>query len=300
MYSTRLPRSDGRVSYTRHELLNMNNTALCPPSVHRRLVKLQLSRSSLDPGPATKRPKHRPFQGGRWFSLTRNRTLPRGRNLDNVIQIPLTATVIDSSSCSRSFLKFAHINVRSRRNKTVQIHNFIAENEFDILFMTETWLYDQGDEAYVTEMIPDGFQFHSFPRCGKRGGGIALVSKCSLKSISIKRLNYQSFEAVEAKLFHCGKSMSLACLYRPPPSRVKSMDKMFQDGFSGLVAYLVSGTCESVIVDFNNHLTVVPVPMLNSDRPCSVTTVCPHVKQLQTLFSDTCLSPCQTATDPVQ
>ena len=68
-------------------------------------------------------------------------------------------------------------------------------------------------------------------------------------SISVKRLNYQTFEAVEAKLFHSGKSMSFVCLYRPPPSRVnKYTDKMFQDEFSGLVAYLASGTGESVIV----------------------------------------------------
>ena len=63
--------------------------------------------------------------------------------------------------------------------------------------MTKTWLYDQGEEAYITEMTPD--QFYSFPRCGRRGGEIALVSKCSLKSISVKQLNYQSFVAVEAK-----------------------------------------------------------------------------------------------------
>ena len=121
------------VADTRHELLNMNNTALCPPAVHRRLVQLQLCRSSPDPGPAAKNPKHRPFRGGRRKqsrcipvlvqSLTRNRALPRGGNLDNCIQIPLTASVIDSPSCSRSFLKFAHINVQSCRNKTVQIHD---------------------------------------------------------------------------------------------------------------------------------------------------------------------------------
>ena len=75
-------------------------------------------------------------------------------------------------------------------------------------------------------MTPYGYQIYSFPRCGRRGGGIALVSKCSLKSISVKQLNYQSFEAVEAKLFHSGKSMSFVCLYRPPPSRVnKFTDK---------------------------------------------------------------------------
>ena len=137
----------------------------------------------------------------------------------------------------------------------MQIHEFITDNEFDVLFMTETWLYDQGDEAYITDMTPDGYQIYSFPRCGRRGGGIALVSKCSLKSISVKQLNYQSFEAVEAKLFHRGKSMSFVCLYRPPPSRVnKFTDKMFHDEFSGLVAYLASGTGESVTVgDFNYH-----------------------------------------------
>ena len=127
----------------------------------------------------------------------------------------------------------------------MQIHDFITDGEFDVLFMTETWLYDQGDEAYITEMTLDGYRFHTFPRCGRRGGGIALVSKCSLKSISVKRLNYQSFEAVEAKLFRSGKSMPLVSLYRPHPSRVnKFTDKMFQDEFSCLVACLASGLCE--------------------------------------------------------
>ena len=51
---------------------------------------------------------------------------------------------------------------------------------------------------------------------------------------------------------------------------------MFQDEFSGLVAYLTSGTRESVIVrDFNYKFGC---------------TLCPHVKQLQTLFSDNCLT----------
>ena len=311
---TRTPRvcheATARVAYTRHELLNMNNTALCPPAMHRRLVQLQLCRSCPYLGPAAKKPKHRPFRGGRRkqgrcipvlvHSLTHNRALPRGCNVDNFIQITLTASVIDSSSCSRSFLHFAHINVRSCRNKTVQVHEFITDNEFDVLFMTETWLYDQGDEAYNTEMTLDGYQFHSFPGCGRRGRGIALVSKCSLKSISVKQLSYQSFEAVEAKLcslksisgkrlscqsfeaveaklFHSGKSMSFVCLYRPPPSRVnKFTDKMFQDEFSGLLAYLASRTGESLFVgDFNYHFDC---------------TSCPHVKQLQTLFSDNCLT----------
>ena len=105
-------------------------------------------------------------------SLTGNRALPRGRNLDNCIQVSLTASVIDSPSCSCSFLKFAHINVQSCRNKTVQIHEFITDNEFDILFMTETRLYDQSDEAYITDMTPDAISFTHSP--GVAGGAVAL------------------------------------------------------------------------------------------------------------------------------
>ena len=51
---------------------------------------------------------------------------------------------------------------------------------------------------------------------------------------------------------------------------------MYEDEFSDFVAYLASGTGESVIVgDFNYHFDC---------------TSCPHVKQLQTLLSDNCLT----------
>ena len=79
-------------------------------------------------------------------------------------------------------------------------------------------LMSQGDEAYITDTTPDGYQFLSFPRRGRRGGGIALVSKCSLKSISVKRLNYQSFEAVEAKLFS-QRQVHVICLFVPISSQ---------------------------------------------------------------------------------
>ena len=71
-------------------------------------------------------------------SLTRNRALMRGRSRDDVTHIPLTSTVTESSACSPPFPEFAHINVQSCGNKTVQIHDFIEDNDFDVLFLTET------------------------------------------------------------------------------------------------------------------------------------------------------------------
>ena len=84
---------EARAAYMRHELLDMNTSALCSPAVHLRLVQLQRCRSSPVPGPAANKLKPRPFRKGRHTqggcrpeqvrSLTRNRTLTRGRNLDN-------------------------------------------------------------------------------------------------------------------------------------------------------------------------------------------------------------------------
>ena len=185
----------------------------------------------------------------------------RGRDRDNIKQILLIPTVTDSSSGPRLFLKSAPVNVLSCRNKTVQIHYIITDNEFDVLFITQTWLSDQGDEACNTEMRPKGYQFHSFTRCSTRGGSIALVSKCSTKSVSVKRLNYQCLEAVQVKLLHISMFMSFVCLYRPPPSKVdKFTDKMFLDELSGLVVHLASRTGEMVTVgDFHYHF-LLPVP----------------------------------------
>ena len=50
------------------------------------------------------------------------------------------------------------------------------------------------------EMTPSGYEFHSFPRLGQRGGGIAVVTKLCLGSLSVKRLAYVSVKAVDAKL----------------------------------------------------------------------------------------------------
>ena len=65
--------------------------------------------------------------------------------------------------------------------------------------MTETWLYAEGDEAHITEQTSDSYQFHSFLRLGRRGGGIVAVAKHSLRSLSTERLAYDIFEAVETK-----------------------------------------------------------------------------------------------------
>ena len=55
--------------------------------------------------------------------------------------------------------------------------------------LTETWLYSNGDEAYIAAMTPAGYEFRSFPRTGSRGGGIGFVTRTTMSAcISFKLL----------------------------------------------------------------------------------------------------------------
>ena len=71
-------------------------------------------------------------------------------------------------------LKWMCFKAQSCRQIVNDLSEIIIENNLDILMLTETWLYEQGDEAYITAMTPPGYTCHSFPR-GARGGGIAFI-----------------------------------------------------------------------------------------------------------------------------
>ena len=69
-----------------------------------------------------------------------------------------------------------------------QNKHLVVDGDFDILLMTETRLDASGDKAYITEMTPSGYLFHSFPRIGHRGGGIAIMFKSALSASSAVQL----------------------------------------------------------------------------------------------------------------
>ena len=71
----------------------------------------------------------------------------------------------------------ACLNAQSVRTSTHDIRDLIVDEKLDILFLTETWLYSSGDESCVADFTPTGYTTKSFPRKGRKGGGIAIVSK---------------------------------------------------------------------------------------------------------------------------
>ena len=67
--------------------------------------------------------------------------------------------------------------------KRCEISKFVKDNGDDVIFVTETWLSAQGDEAKTVELAPSGFDMKSFPRQSRsRGGRIAIAYKFHFKN----------------------------------------------------------------------------------------------------------------------
>ena len=66
-------------------------------------------------------------------------------------------------------------SVGAAKHRT-EIANFIVNRNVDILFITESWLRESGDEAKLCDLSPAGCSVRSFPRLS-RGGGIAVLAK---------------------------------------------------------------------------------------------------------------------------
>ena len=54
------------------------------------------------------------------------------------------------------------INVRSARNKTTDIVDYVITNDVDICVLTETWLKDR-NSVIVEALSPPGYIFKTFP-----------------------------------------------------------------------------------------------------------------------------------------
>ncbi|KAK2186154.1 hypothetical protein NP493_212g04015 [Ridgeia piscesae] len=121
------------------------------------------------------------------------------RQQDNLTPVTLTSNPL---ICPTTTASLCINNARSVRNKTTDILDHIHEHDLDIVEITETWLTNQDSDLYVTRALtPPGYNLSHHPRCSRRGGGIAILHKESVKATSLKTFsNINSFEAMSLKL----------------------------------------------------------------------------------------------------
>ena len=88
--------------------------------------------------------------------------------------------------------------------------------------LTETWL-SHDDEAEVNVLVAGGYKLCHLPRKNRRGGGVGVLFKSTLRKISETHLTTDTFEGLSIVWVYV--------IYRPPSS---SMSSAFLDDI-GLV-----------------------------------------------------------------
>ena len=82
-------------------------------------------------------------------------------NLNNLISI----TTTDSPKINCRCVQFCALNVRSMKNKTMAVKDFMVNEDIDILALTETWLRPGNvDDVEIRILCPTGYRFLHVPR----------------------------------------------------------------------------------------------------------------------------------------
>ena len=180
-----------------------------------------------------------------------------GANFKNLIPVP---TIKLPKLFEHGALRIAIQNVRSVRNKTNFLRDFIIENKLDIFGITESWLRD--DERHIIgNILPDGYSFYSVPRREGKGGGVLLLFKSNLK-IKFEDQNFTTFENIQCSIVR-DKTYHFCLIYRPPPNPKNGFtnDKFISE-FSQQISDLLIRPSEFVITgDFNIHLDNNEAPL---------------------------------------
>ena len=111
-------------------------------------------------------------------------------------------------------LNFVCLNIRSLKNKTTSLFDFIVSHNLDVLALTETGLCN-GDNIILNELLPPGYDIRHVDM-GRRGGGVALIYK---KDISFRNIVTTS-EITQFELLDCiikvnKLSTRVVVVYRP-------------------------------------------------------------------------------------
>ncbi|XP_051789513.1 uncharacterized protein LOC127529574 [Erpetoichthys calabaricus] len=119
--------------------------------------------------------------------------------------------------CRRSnTLKIACLNARSIKNKVSELELYVAEHNYDIIAITETWLNNKdGDECNI-----EGYTFFRKDRQNRKGGGVAVYAKQDL-NVSLLQLDDEPHRSEDMWLRLENireRGLILGMCYRPPNS----------------------------------------------------------------------------------
>ena len=199
-------------------------------------------------------------------SISNSRTQTNESSVTNVNKSNFNAAINHSNLIYPNLKEFkttqheknicvGYTNTQSSRNKAEQIKDIIEDNDLDIFCLTETWLSHNGDDDKIANMTPYGYKTKSFPREGRRGGGIAVIYRDIfnpyIRFNSQPAFEHSTFEAAEMAIDYKGTCKKFLIIYRPP---ISSNEATFLREFSNFItSFSIQGASRYVLGDFNLH-----------------------------------------------
>ena len=92
------------------------------------------------------------------------------------------------------------INIRSIRNKSVAVADFINSNKSDIIAVTETWLRQEDTDSFIAIVIPPGYKCTHVPRPEGRDGGVGFFIRDDIDFKVLPQPCFNTFESISVHL----------------------------------------------------------------------------------------------------
>ena len=102
-------------------------------------------------------------------------------------------------------------------NKHIYLNNFISVNDYDFIFIVETWMMPDTQDSLV---CPSGYDILRSDRTEKRGGGVLVLFKSNYTVTNIVNENNSIVEhiCIDLRLPTSKYQLRFLCLYCPPES----------------------------------------------------------------------------------
>ena len=143
-------------------------------------------------------------------------------------------------------------NPQSLNNKISNFVQFLDDNCINLCCICETWLRTQNNT--ITAILREaGYRIFHFNRPEKRGGGVAILSKCEYKPKFEKCFNYSSFECIiqSFKTSNVSGNLTIMVVYRLGTESFT----LFLEEFYSFVEYVKMNFKYFIICgDFNVHV----------------------------------------------
>ena len=150
-------------------------------------------------------------------------------------------------------LNFSIINIRSLCNKYDDFMEHVGDNNFDLVFISETWLSSQKSDCTAFFQQFSYVLHHSIRQCRvkDRGGGVGILVKSSLHVNQYTMREYVSFEHHALKVIgHGNRSTILVSIYR----LVWASNDIFFSEIRDLLEILSAAGKFIIAGDINIHL----------------------------------------------